>query len=140
MGIEAIVIGGLALASAGAKMQNAKRQAESHREEGEMQAENLRRENLVKLGRIRAGYLSSGISMSGTPMSIFQDTAMVGQQDVSRTLYNSQQRGRNVMRQARAEAISDLAGTAMTMYTGGSFGGGNTAAKPIQQKDIKWNK
>jgi len=183
MGVDPISIAliGLSVLSAGSKMaaakdqakelrRNTEAQAEAKRKEGELAASEKSKQIRQKAASQTSSFLTSGITLEGTPMDVLGETFTTGLADIDniRSGYNtsidntvrsgnSQIKG--LLSSARAEAISDIAGSfagqSLAKSAGGMFdtalsyapesalydlnsaGFGNTAFKALELKDAR---
>ena len=124
MGIETIAIIGLSLFQAKASMDAAEDQAQAGIDQANIQSENKAKEVRIKAARQRSSFLNSGLTLEGTPLSAINSTFNSGIADINQITSNANKSSKNLISNARTEAITSLATTAI----GTGFGSGNPFA------------
>ena len=127
MGIETLLIVGLAAASAASSMSNAKDEAKSVVEQANIDAKNSSKKTILKAAQQRSSFLNSGLLLEGTPLAAIDDTFNIGIQDIDQITSNANAKSKNIVSSARTEALTSLAGTAMGSVGSGSLFGGSTS-------------
>lgn len=131
VGAETLLLVGSGLltgASVIGGMRTAKKQAEAVVRQGEEQARQRARKTKILAGEQRASFLGSGLTLEGTPMSFIDETFATGLKDTRQILDNARLKSKNIMKQARNDAMGQLAGFALTAATSGGFGAPATAS------------
>ena len=139
MGIETAIIAGLGVASAIGNFNQSKSQARQAAHTGAIEAENRADEIRSLAARQRVSYLQAGLDLEGTPMAVINDTYNTGINDVNAITGGYNRQAKNIMRQARAQLLGNLALTGVgVMASGGGLfnsgvveGGGGTISTTV---------
>lgn len=122
MGIETAIIAGLSLAAAAGQYSQSQSSAKQTAKAGAIEAQN-RADDIKKLAaRQRVSYLQAGLELEGTPSAIINDTYNTGIADINDITSSYNQQSKNIMHQARAQLIGNVAKTGVMAAAGGSGG------------------
>lgn len=123
IGIETAIIIGLTAASVRSGVMAAKSQSRAVADKAALDAQNLKKATVAKAAKQKVAFLSSGLTLEGTPMGVLEQTFETGIADVKQLVAGANTQSKNIMAQARAKALSQLAGTAASLYGAGAFTG-----------------
>ena len=123
MGVETLsfLSLGLGLFQAHSGIGAAEDQAEAVVAQGNLQAEDRARRVRLNAATQQSSFLNSGLTLDGTPMSVIQNTFDVGISDINQITSNANKQSKNILSQARTQAITQIAGAAIG--AAGGFGG-----------------
>lgn len=126
MGVEAIIIGTLAVASAAASVtggvmqyQQGKDQAKAAARQGDILAAQSEKKTLKLASAQKASFLSSGLTLDGTPQDVLEETFTLGKEDIGQIKDYYGQTAKNAYSTGRTGLITGIASAAGTLATAG---------------------
>lgn len=119
MGIETILFAAFTGLQAVSGMMQAQSQAKSAVAQGNIQMQERAKQVRYAAARQNVSFLNSGLSLEGTPMDVINETFDTGLADIRAIGANANAQSKNIIGQARTQAIGQIAGA----FGGGSFGG-----------------
>lgn len=129
MGIETILFMAFTGLQAVSGMMNAQSQADAAVKQGNLQMAEKAKQVRYATARQNVSFLNSGLSLEGTPMDVINETFDTGIKDIQAIGANANAQSKNIIGQARTQAIGQIAGAFGGMGGGGGgFGGMATAA------------
>lgn len=124
MGIETILFAAFTGLQAVSGMMQAQSQAKSAVAQGNIQMQERAKQVRYAAARQNVSFLNSGLSLEGTPMDVINETFDTGLADIRAIGANANAQSKNIIGQARTQAIGQIAGA----FGDGSFGGMVTSA------------
>lgn len=123
MGVETLILGGLAAAGAVSSISSANQQAKALAKQGQVAAQEKAKQVSAQMAQQKTSFLSSELELEGTPMSVISSTANVGRADIENMVSNYNSQIKNVRRQGWTNALGSVASMGAAMYAGGMFDG-----------------
>lgn len=122
MGIETVLILGLAAMQADSAIRQSESQANAAIDQGNIDSREKAKEVKFRAARQQASFLNSGLTLEGTPMSVIQGTFSTGIEDVSQIGTNANRTAKNIISSGRTQALGSLAQGAIGSFAAGGFG------------------